>query len=161
MPSMRSDEVEDNADGIPAEPKKSGGFTFPTQEAANHSESNSVTPSGRARKRRKKSSWVWNHFEVQGSNIVCLEWISKNKPSPALFAPSTATGNLSSHVTCVTDEAKLLKHILKNTLLRNSSNAYSTVLITLLAPSVGCLIVAFSCIFHHTNDEGHRAYSRS
>ena len=95
MDSADAGEVLEEIDGAVEDPPAPAAAT---QYSANESASLSVTSGGRLRKKRKKSSWVRNHFDVQGSSIVCLECTSHNEASASLFALSTATGNLASRL---------------------------------------------------------------
>lgn len=57
----------------------------------------STTPTGRRRK-RKKVSWVWDHFDVKEDSVVCEECIASNNSEPATFSQATSTGNLGAHL---------------------------------------------------------------
>lgn len=67
--------------------------------AVNNSNAPSSPSDGRGRKKRKMISWVWSHFDVHDDGfIVCAECLNGNVGTPANFASSTATGNLSNHL---------------------------------------------------------------
>lgn len=52
----------------------------------------------RARKKRKKSSWVWNHFEIRAGKPICLECESSENGRSSNFADSTSTSSLATHL---------------------------------------------------------------
>lgn len=62
------------------------------------SATDTTTASGRLRKKRKKSSWVWNHFQSRSDNIVCLACPSTCSNGENSFALSTSTSSLASHL---------------------------------------------------------------
>jgi len=60
--------------------------------------SESTVPSQRPQKKRKMTSWVWNHFQKQDDSVLCLECIQSNKREEGTFSTSTATSNLVNHL---------------------------------------------------------------
>jgi len=58
----------------------------------------STSTHGRRGKKRRKTSWIWNHFETQGDKVICMECAASNDADPAKFSSTTSTGNLRSHL---------------------------------------------------------------
>lgn len=58
----------------------------------------STTTHGRRGKKRKKTSWVWNHFLTEGNRVICMECTSSSVRDPATFSVETSTGNLRPHL---------------------------------------------------------------
>ncbi len=61
-------------------------------------ETQTTTPTCHQRRKKRKSSWVWKHFERRGSNIGCCEFEFSKHRNPAILSPTTAAGNLSNHL---------------------------------------------------------------
>ena len=78
-----------NQSRSPSRPRQ---LVFPTTSEG------STTTHGRRQKKRRKTSWVWKHFETQGEKVICLECTASNESDPAKFSLETSTGNLRSHL---------------------------------------------------------------
>jgi hypothetical protein len=59
----------------------------------------SVTPNGRAAKKRKTASWIWSHStKVEGDKVMCSECVSNGRMKPSVFASTSGNSSLSRHL---------------------------------------------------------------